>query len=66
MAATHDYETTLVPGADLTADLTLVGECGGLSAIFDVSASQVPWVRVKTEHGPLYLDPEHLYEVLSP
>lgn len=67
MAATHDYETRLVLPTALESSMVLVGESGGLSAVYlndGMSASMVGLVRVETEHGPLYLDPDEPAEVL--
>lgn len=60
MSQTHDYDTVNINPANLTPEDVLVGECGGLSAVFDVRPSGT-WpdlIRVETEHGPLYLDPD--------
>lgn len=65
--ATHDHATTQVLGRDLTSPQVLLGDSGGLSAVSEVSASSaMPGLMcVETEHGPLYLDPDHLYTVLE-
>lgn len=68
MAATHDYDTRLVLPAALDETMVLVGESGGLSAIYlndGFSASMAGLVRIETEHGPLYLDPDEPAEVLA-
>jgi hypothetical protein len=64
---THDYETRPVLGKNLTAEHVLVGESGGLSAVYDTTGSSLVLgcVVVTTEHGALYLDPEIAYAVLS-
>jgi hypothetical protein len=66
MSATHDYTTRLVPAAELSSSDVLVGECGGLSAVFSVrdSSAMPGCVAVETEHGMLYLDADHDVEVL--
>ena len=66
MAQTHDYETTPVRGDALDDTMVLVGESGGLSAVYDVGSSPFAagLVAVRTEHGMLHLDPEKEYEVL--
>ena len=68
MPATHDYDTRPVPGKDLTGEHVLVGESGGLSAVYDCNPSSRVFglVVVTTEHGHLYLDPDALYQVLDP
>jgi hypothetical protein len=67
MAATHDYDTRPMLGRDLTSAHVLVGESGGLSAVYDCNPSSLVFglVVVTTEHGQLYLDPDALYEVLD-
>lgn len=67
MSDTHDYNTKKVPGSDLTNEHVLVGESGGLSAIYESgpSGSMPGFMRVETEHGPLYLDPDEFYDVLD-
>lgn len=54
-------------GTLLDSGDTLVGESGGLSAIYDVStSSSIPGLlAVETEHGFLYLDPDEEYTVLE-
>lgn len=68
MPQTHDYPTRPVDPVDLDSTMVLVGDSGGLSAIVgDVEASNTMpgMVRVETEHGPLYLDPEEPADVLD-
>lgn len=61
--SSHDYPTRTVLGRDLDTTMVLVGESGGLSAIYEVSSSAPPGViPVTTEHGTLYLDPDEYYE----
>lgn len=64
---THEYPTRQVAGNDLDGTMTLVGESGGLSSIYHNSfSSAMPGLTlIMTEHGPLYLDPDHTYAVLS-
>ena len=66
MALTHDYETRDVLGCDLDDTCVLVGETGGLSALYAVGPSNIMSMMlvVTTEHGPLYLDPDEKYAVL--
>ena len=44
----------------LQATDTLVGEAGGLCAVYEIEPSNImpDLLRVETEHGTLYLDPE--------
>ena len=67
MSDAHDHSVTLVKASAINGTHVLVGECGGLSAVFEAGpAHSAPgfW-RVETEHGPLYLDPDEELEVLS-
>lgn len=63
--STHDYPTRKVRGKDLDGTMVLVGESGGLSAIYVNSpSSAMPGLTlIETEHGPLYLDPDKEYDV---
>jgi hypothetical protein len=67
MSATHDYTTTTVVVSDLDSTHVLVGESGGLSAIYDTSPSNVMMgcQAVETEHGTLYLDADETVVVLA-
>jgi hypothetical protein len=67
MASTHNYTTALLPAIDLDSTMVLVGESGGLSAVYDVANSYaMPGLLVvETEHGSLYLDPDLHVEVLA-
>jgi hypothetical protein len=66
VATTHDYLTAPALGRQLTSEHVLVGDSGGLSAIYEVQPSSLlqGMLRVETEHGPLYLDPDEHYSVL--
>jgi hypothetical protein len=66
MTEVHNYDTEKVPGSQLTGRDVLVGESGGLSAIYDVreSSAMPGLLSVETEHGMLYLDPDERYQVL--
>lgn len=65
MTDTHDYPTKLVLGKNLDNTHVLVGESGGLSAVYENhESSAMPGSQaVFTEHGPLYLDPDVEYPV---
>lgn len=68
MCKPHDDQTREVYTDKLLSGMTLVGDSGGLSVIFgDALRSQtLPGLMlVETEHGPLYLDPDHTHTVLS-
>ncbi len=67
MGSVHDYKTKKVSPMYLDSTMVLVGESGGLSAIYEVEGSDaMPYfMRVETEHGPLYLDPEEYADVLD-
>jgi hypothetical protein len=56
--STHDYRTQDVAASTLTSRDVLVGESGGLSAVYDSypSAEMPGCLAVETEHGTLYLD----------
>jgi hypothetical protein len=63
---THDYETREVPVTELDSTMVLVGESGGLCAIYETQpSSAMPGLqRIETEHGALYLDPDESATVL--
>jgi len=67
MSNTHDYETVLLLPSALTDQHSLVGECGGLSAVFDGKPSAlVPGHHMlHTEHGALFVDSDQLLEILD-
>lgn len=67
MADTHDYDTESVLGSDLNSTHVLVGESGGLSAVYGAkpSSAMPGLMTVETEHGPLYLDPDCEYSVIA-
>lgn len=54
----HTHDTEFVPVMSLTSMDVLVGESGGLSAVYNVEPSNVMMgcLAVETEHGTLYLD----------
>lgn len=58
MSETHTHDTEFVPVMSLTSMDVLVGESGGLSAVYNVEPSNVMMgcLAVETEHGTLYLD----------
>lgn len=67
MSATHNYNIRSILGSELDDTMTLVGESGGLSSIYEVGPSNVmpDLLCVVTEHGFLYLDPETHHDVLD-
>lgn len=67
MNTVHDYTTIRRQAQNLESTNVLVGESGGLSAVYDVWESHLVdnCVVVETEHGPLYLDKAAVMEVLA-
>ena len=67
MDGVHDYKVRSLLGSQLDSTNVLVGESGGLSAIYgtETSSAMPGLLVVETEHGPLYLDPDEEYEVLA-
>lgn len=68
MSKTHDYDTKFIAAKYLNGNHVLVGECGGLSAVFHpVMPGELVMgcMAVETEHGTLYIDPVELVQVLS-
>jgi hypothetical protein len=67
MADTHDYETRVIPVSALTDADTLVGESGGLSAVYEVrdTGAFPGFILVATEHGTLLVDPDRDVEVYA-
>lgn len=57
---THDYTAKTISVKSLNSTHVLVGESGGLSAVYGVEKSYVMpgCVAVETEHGTLYMDAE--------
>ena len=65
MVDTHDYNTKEVIGRDLNDTHVLVGESGGLSAIYEIGTEKVMGaIVVYTEHGSLYVDDDDTYLVI--
>ena len=67
MNGTHDYETKEVKVTALNGTHVIVGDCGGLSAVFDVVESTLmpELYLVETEHGTMYFDPDEKLTVLA-
>jgi hypothetical protein len=64
MSETHDYETVRVRREDLNVTHVLVGESGGLCAIYHKPEKILGMNMIETEYGMLLLlMPE--YEVLA-
>lgn len=61
-----DFRTQLVTVTSLSSIDVLVGESGGLSAIYDTSPSYVMegCQAIETEHGTLYMDADDEVVVL--
>lgn len=68
MSETHDYTTVTLKAEALNSTHVLVGESGGLSAVYNVYPCQSAALRdhlaVETEHGTLYIDSEDEVQVL--
>lgn len=66
MSTTHDYRTQTVAVKTLTFRDVLVGECGGLSAVYETETSYLMQgcLSVETEHGTLYMDADDQVLVL--
>ena len=64
---TTEYPTKPVKGSLLDGEMTLVGESGGLSAIYDCRPNTLVdgLLTVETEHGMLLLDPDTEHNVLD-
>lgn len=64
---THDYPTKAVLAKDVDDTMVLVGESGGLSAIYGSRRSVlVPsMMSIETEHGQLVVSPERGMTVLD-
>ena len=65
MSATHDYDTEWIPARDLNNTHVLVGESGGLSAVYDTAFVSGGKVYTETEHGTLVHDAFYEVEVLK-
>lgn len=65
-ATERNHDTIEVLAKDLDSTHVLVGESGGLSAVYDVEPSYIMpgCVAVETEHGTLYLDADDACAVL--
>jgi hypothetical protein len=64
----HTYDTKFIPARDIDSTCVLVGESGGLSAVYDNTGASglLPGLLcIETEHGWLYLDAELEVEVLA-
>lgn len=59
--------TRIVKGEDLEGGQTLIGEAGGRSEIYEVSdsISIEGALKVETEHGILFFDPDSEYLILA-
>lgn len=66
-AETHDYATAELLASYLNSTHILVGESGGLSAVYDTEPSNAMpgCLRIETEHGTLYADPDEVFRVLA-
>jgi hypothetical protein len=53
-----NYPTLTIKASELNSTHVLVGDCDGLSAVFNVYPSNIMpgCVAIETEHGTLYLE----------
>lgn len=67
MREKFDYAVKSVRVMDLTPQHVMVGESGGLSAVYDCFPSIVmkDCMVVETEHGSLYLESDDMVDVLD-
>ena len=67
MNEAHDYDTVKVKVSALNGTHVIVGECGGLSAVFDVCPSETMpgYYSVATEHGTSYFSENDTFDVLA-
>lgn len=54
MNETHDHPVKLVPATELNNTHVLVGESGGLSAVYEIEKTSVIELAIITEHGTLF------------
>ena len=66
MSATHDYKTKVYRADELDSTCVLVGESGGLSAVYDSELTyDGSQLRIETEHCSFYADPDEEFIVLA-
>lgn len=66
MSETHDYDTVSVRFGDLQPHCVLVGEAGGLSAVYGYPQPIFNGlVVIDTEHGGLVHHPDRTIEILA-
>ena len=67
MSEVHTYDTIRVKAKDITPEHVLVGESGGLSAVYTTFESYIMkgCQVLETEHGALYIDTHEELEVLK-
>lgn len=65
MTDTHDHAVKLLPAKRLDNTHVLIGESGGLSAVYSVEDGAMGGLAVETEHGTLYLNHEDEVSVLD-
>ena len=64
---THDYATALVRADQLNPTHVLVGESGGLSAVYfvEMSHERKGEMLIETEHCSFYAEPDEMFTVLA-
>ena len=66
MNQTHEYTTIALCALQLDHTCVLVGESGGLSAVYEARPTATFDVETVTEHGTMVVPPETLFSVLWP
>lgn len=65
MSQTHDYTTIKLCALQLDKKCVLVGQSGGLSAVYETH--YLGWdVTIVTEHGRMVVAPDATFDVLWP
>jgi hypothetical protein len=65
MSEVHTYKTRLIGARELNGTHVLVGECGGLSAVFAEPQVCLGVLVVETEHGEMVFGVDRRVEVLE-
>jgi hypothetical protein len=66
MSATHDYKTKVYRADELDSTCVLVGESGGLSAIYHSELTEDgTQLIIETEHCSFYAEPNEEFIVLA-
>jgi len=66
MNTTHDYKTKVFRADELDSTCVLVGESGGLSAVYHSELTyDGTQLRIETEHGTLYAENDEEFIILA-